>query len=213
MEDLTLTQNKILSYIIKYLSIERMPPTLEDMAVNFHYKSINAVKSHLRLIEKKGYIRIYPGKSRGIQVLKSITDAISEPVSSHNQIPIIGNIAAGVPILANQTGVETLNVPAGFFDPGEYFALHVTGDSMKNIGINIGDIAIIRHQSSVENGEIAAVIIEDEATLKRFFRYTDHVSLKSENFDFPDIVIPESDHCRIKIAGKLSGLLTKKITI
>ena len=211
MESLTSTQKKIFSYIINHLTREGIPPTLDDIAVNFQYKSINTVRSHLRLIAKKGYIRIYPGKSRGIQVLKSINDVIPEQLSCHNQIPIIGNIAAGAPILANQEEEGHLKVPNGFFDQGEYFALHVTGDSMKNIGVNIGDIAIVRHQSTVENGEVAAVILEDEATLKRFFKHADRIVLKSENPDFPDIVMPESDHCRIRIAGKLAGILTRKI--
>jgi len=84
---------------------------------------------------------------------------------------------------------------------------------MKNIGINIGDIAIVRHQNAVENGEVAVIILEDEATLKRFFKYSDRIVLKSENPDYPDIVMPESAHCRIRIAGKLAGLLTGKVGI
>ena len=154
---------------------------------------------------------MYPGKSRGIQVLKSLNDLIPDERSHENQIPVIGNIAVGEPTLANQNIEAFLKVPPGFFSPGEYFALHVTGDSMKNIGINIGDIAIIKNQSAVENGEVAAVILEDEATLKRFFKYTDRIVLESENQDYPDIVMPEAAHCRIRIAGKLAGILTGKV--
>ena len=211
MEALTSTQKTVFSYITKHLDSEGIPPTLDEIAVNFHYKSINSVRSHLRLIEKKGYIRVHPGKSRGIQVLKSLNYMRPEPLSCHDQIPIIGNIAAGAPILANQEAEDHLKLPTGFLGSGEYFALYVAGDSMKNIGINTGDIAIIRHQSMVENGEVAAVILENEATLKRFFKFADRVELQSENPDFPDIVIPESDYCHIKIAGKLTGLLTRKI--
>ena len=211
MQPLTSIQKNILGFINKHLYIEGIPPTLDEIAVNFKYKSINTVKGHLRLIEKKGFIRLYPGKSRGIQVLKSLNDLIPDGLPLENQIPVIGNIAAGEPILAEQNIETFLKVPPGFFSPGEYFALYVTGDSMKNININIGDIAIVRHQSAVENGEVSAVILEDEATLKRFFKYSDRIVLESENSDYPDIVIPESAHCRIRIAGKLAGILTGRV--
>jgi len=211
MGTLTATQKRIFAYIIKHLDKEGIPPTLDEIATNFQYKSINTVRDHLRLIAKKGYIKLHPGKSRGIQVLKSLNDMIPEQLSRHDQIPIIGKIAAGAPILATQEAGDHLKVPAGFLGSGEYFALRVSGDSMKNIGINTGDIAIIRHQSSVENGEVAAVILEDEATLKRFFKFADRVELQSENPNFHNIVIPESDCNYIRIAGKLTGLLTRKI--
>ncbi len=209
MEILTAIQKSILFYIIKHLDKEGIPPTLDEIATNFQYKSINTVRDHLRLIAKKGYLKVHPGKSRGIQVLKSTNDMILR--QRIDQIPIIGKIAAGAPILANQEAEDHLKVPIGFLSAGEYFALYVAGDSMKNIGINTGDIAIIRHQDIVENGEVAAVILEDEATLKRFFKYPDRVELQSENPDFSNIVIPKSDNSHIRIAGKLAGLLTRKI--
>lgn len=211
MKTLTSTQKRIFFYIIKHLDKEGLPPTLDEIAVNFKYKSINAVRDHLRLIAKKGYIKVHPGKSRGIQLLKALNDMMPEQLSGHDQIPIIGKIAAGAPIFACRGAEDHLKVPTDFLGSGEYFALHVSGDSMKNIGINTGDIAIIRHQSMVENGEVAAVILENEATLKRFFKFTDRVELQSENPDFPDIVIPKFHSCHIRIAGKLAGLLTRKI--
>ena len=211
MENLTSKQKNVFSYITKHIDKEGIPPTLDEIAINFQYKSINTVRGHLRLIAKKGYIKVHPGKSRGIQVLKSLNDMRPEQPSCHDQIPIIGKIAAGAPIFVNQEPEDHLKVPTGFLGSGEYFALQVTGDSMKNIGINTGDIAIIRHHSMVKNGEVAAVIIDNEATLKRFFKFADRVELQSENPDFPDIVIPKSDYSHIRIAGKLAGLLTRKI--
>jgi repressor LexA len=211
MGPLTAIQKSIFIYIIKHLEKEGIPPTLDEIAINFQYKSINTARDHLRLIAKKGHIKVHPGKSRGIQVLKSLKDIMPEQLACHEQIPIIGKIAAGIPILTNQEAEDHLKVPTDFFSSGDYFALRVSGDSMKNVNINTGDIAIIRHQDIVENGEIAAVILEDEATLKRFFKYTDRVELQSENQEFSSIVIPKSDNCRIRIAGKLAGLLTRKI--
>ena len=211
MGTLTATQISIFSYIISYLNKEGRPPTLDEIAIHFQYKSINAVRSHLRLIEKKGYIKIHPGKSRGIQIIKSLKAITPNEPISHHQIPIIGKIAAGDPIFAFQEAEDHLMVPAGFLGSGEYFALHVSGDSMKNIGIHTGDLAIIRHQNMVDNGQIAAVILENEATLKRFFKLTDRVELQSENPDFPNIVIPASENLYLRIVGKLAGLLTRKM--
>ncbi|OGR23073.1 MAG: repressor LexA [Desulfobacterales bacterium RIFOXYA12_FULL_46_15] len=136
---------------------------------------------------------------------------IANEPTSHHQIPIIGKIAAGKPIFAFQEAEDHLTIPTGFLDSGEYFALHVSGDSMKDIGIHTGDLAIIRQQDIVDNGEIAAVILENEATLKRFFKLTDRVELQSENPDFPNIVIPASENLQIRIVGKLAGLLTRKM--
>ncbi len=211
MGTLTATQISIFSYIISYLNKEGRPPTLDEIAIHFQYKSINTVRSHLRLIGKKGYIKVHPGKSRGIQIIKSLNGMIANEPTSHHQIPIIGKIAAGKPIFAFQEAEDHLTIPTGFLDSGEYFALHVSGDSMKDIGIHTGDLAIIRQQDIVDNGEIAAVILENEATLKRFFKLTDRVELQSENPDFPNIVIPASENLQIRIVGKLAGLLTRKM--
>ena len=211
MEPLTPTQNGIFSYILEHLNMEGIPPTLDEIASSFGYKSINAVRQNLHLIAKKGYIKVHRGKSRGIQVLKSIEN-ISQTHPSHGiQIPLIGKIAAGVPILAYQEVEDHLTVPASFLSSGHYFALRVTGESMKDIGIHTGDIAVIRHQNIVTNGEIAAVVLEDEATLKRFLKLPDRVVLKSENPAFPDIVLTETEGHQIRIEGKLVGLLTKMV--
>tara|TARA_B100000614_G_C14550769_1_gene493890 strand:- start:1275 stop:1910 length:636 start_codon:yes stop_codon:yes gene_type:complete len=211
MNSLTPIQESIFSYILKQLNTEGMPPTLDEIAAKFNYKSSNSVRDHLRLIAKKGYIKIHAGKSRGIQIIKSTNQVTYRNFTG--QIPIIGKIAAGSPILAHQETIDYLKLPGDFLRSGNYFALNITGDSMKNIGINTGDIAIIREQSMVENGEVAAVIIENEATLKRFFKYNDRVELRSENPDFPNIIVPQKDDCQIRIAGKLAGLLTRKIDV
>ncbi len=211
MGTLTSTQVSIFSYIISYLNKEGRPPTLDEIAIHFQYKSINTVRSHLRLIEKKGYIKIHPGKSRGIQILKSLESIIANKPTPHHQIPIVGKIAAGEPMFAFQESEDHLTIPIGFLGSGEYFALHVSGDSMKGIGIHTGDIAIIRQQDMVDNGQIAAVILENEATLKRFFNFSDRVELQSENPDFPNIVLPASKNLQLRIVGKLAGLLTRKM--
>jgi repressor LexA len=209
MAALTPTQSNIFSFILEHFNMDGIPPTLDEIASSFEYKSINTVRQHLRLIENKGYIKVHHGKSRGIQVLKSFKE--NPPIcSSHGiQIPLVGSIAAGIPITAIQEAKEHLMVPPGFLSPGEYFALRVTGESMKNVGIHTGDIVLIRCQNAVTNGEIAVVIIENEATLKRFFKYSDRILLQSENPDYPDIVFSKSNCCNLSVAGKLAGLLKK----
>lgn len=211
MAALTPTQSNIFSFILEHVDMDGIPPTLDEIATGFGYKSINAVRQHLRLIAKKGYIKVHRGKSRGIQVLKAIEDNQQIHSSYGIKIPLIGKIAAGRPILACQEGEDHLTVPDSFLSSGNYFALRVSGESMKNIGIHTGDIAVIKHQNIVSNGEIAAVVLEDEATLKRFFKFSDRVVLKSENPAFPEIVFTKSEGYHIRVAGKLVGLLTKMV--
>lgn len=211
MEALTPKQKDVFNYIKKQIDSEGIPPTLDEIALHFEYKSINTVRGHLRLISNKGYIKVLPNKSRGIQILKSNDTIISDQLFCDDKIPILGKIAAGVPIFANQETEDHLKLPVGFLSTGNHFALQISGDSMKDIGINTGDIAIIRHQNMVENGEVAAVILEDEATLKRFFKYPDRIVLKSENSKFSDISVSIDEYLNVRIVGKLVGLITRKI--
>jgi repressor LexA len=148
---------------------------------------------------------VHRGKSRGIQILK-LTDT---PHPIVTLIPLLGQIAAGPPIFAIQDVVEHISVPTGFLGSGAYFALHVSGESMKDVGINHGDIAIIRYQDTVQDGEIAAVILENDATLKRFYRHADRIVLRSENSAFQDLVVQQNDCLQVRIAGKLTGLLKR----
>ena len=125
------------------------------------------------------------------------------------RIPLLGKIAAGTPLLASENGEESLSLPCGFLRSGDYFALKVSGDSMKDAGINSGDIAVVRRQNAVDNGDVAAVVIEDEATLKHFFQFSDRMVLKSANPLFPDLVYSRSAYKQIHLAGKLACLLKR----
>lgn len=211
METLTPKQKDVFNYIKKQIDSEGFPPTLDEIALHFKYKSINTVREHLRLISNKGYIKVFPNKSRGIQILKPNDTIILDQLFCDDKIPIFGKIAAGVPIFANQETEDHLKLPVGFLSPGNHCALQISGDSMRDVGINTGDIAIIRHQNMVENGEVAAVILEDEATLKRFFKYPDSIVLKSENSELSDISFSIDEYLNVRIVGKLVGLITRKI--
>jgi repressor LexA len=158
----------------------------------------------LVLIEKKGYIRLDFGKARGIQLASSPAPAIRQQDDS---IPLLGNIAAGIPIWAEQNFEDHLPIPPALFGGGELFALHVRGDSMTGAGIRNGDIAVIQRQDGVENGEIAAVLIEQEATLKRVYLSSNSLVLKADNPAFEDLKYAKGKSDLIRILGRYQGIV------
>lgn len=180
-----------------------MPPTHDEIAKEFGYRSSFSVRQHLRLIHKKGYIDLYPGKSRGIRV-RSETARISGGLV---EIPMVGHIAAGRPILAQQNIEDRIMISADLFPRGTLFVLRVEGESMVNVGIRSGDLAVIRQQEVVENGEIAAVLLDDEATLKRFYHHRNHVRLKAENDQMADIRLENRPEMPLRILGLYVGLI------
>jgi repressor LexA len=200
---LTLSQRKILDYILARVEKEGMPPTHDEIAEEFGYRSSFSVREHLRLIRNKGYIDLYPGKSRGIRVR---TEPTTDPVEVI-QIPIVGRIAAGLPLLAEEQIEGRISISADLFSSGMLFVLRVAGDSMVNVGIRSGDMAVIRQQTMVENGEIAAVLLHDEATLKRFYLRKNHVCLKAENDHVADIRVENRPDAQVRILGLYVGLI------
>jgi len=171
---------------------------------HFGFGSLNAVRSHLALIEKKGYIRLNCGKARGIQLASLPVSVLRQ---QENFIPLLGSIAAGAPIWAEQNFEEHLPIPPSLFGGGELFALHVFGDSMTGAGIRNGDIAVIKKQECVENGEIAAVLIEKEVTLKRVYLSSKSLVLKSENPAFEDLKFTAGKSDLIRILGRYRGIV------
>ncbi len=178
------------------------PPTQEEICNHFKFRSTTAVRSHLLLIERKGYIRLIPGKARGIQLTSTPYD-----LAEQKEIPLLGKIAAGIPLWAEQNIESHLPIPPSLFGNGDIFAVRVLGDSMTGIGIRNGDIAVIQRSDSVENGEIAAVLIENEATLKRVYLTPISLILKSENPAFKDLVYAVSDNVIIRILGHYRGII------
>ena len=204
MKGLTEKQSKILGFIGEWQTNNGHPPTQAEICGHFGFGSLNTVRNHLQLIEKKGYLRLNSGKARGIQLTRLPTTVIRQQEIS---IPLLGRIAAGLPILAEQNLEGYLPVPPAFFGGGEVFALHVHGDSMIGAGINNGDIAVIKRTDRVENGEIAAVLIEQEATLKRVYFSPESLVLKSENPALADITY-DMDKCDfIRILGRYQGII------
>jgi repressor LexA len=204
VKSLTDKQSKIYEFIVAWQKDNGYPPTQAEMRDYFGFGSLNAVRSHLVLIEKKGYIRLNSGKARGIQLALSPAPVFRQQEDS---IPLLGSIAAGVPIWAEQNFENHLPIPPALFGGGELFALHVLGDSMTGAGIRNGDIAVIQKRDCVENGEIAAVLIDQEATLKRVYLSSESLVLKSENPAFEDLKYATGKSDPIRILGHYQGIV------
>ncbi len=204
MKSLTEKQSKVYEFITKWQMDNGYPPTHDEIRDHFDFGSLNAVRSHLVLIEKKGYIRLNYGKARGIHLTALSAQIIQRQDDS---IPLLGNIAAGIPIWAEQNIEGHLPIAPALFGDGELFALHVRGDSMVGVGIRNGDIAVIQKQKFVENGEIAAVLIEQEATLKRVYFSSNSLLLKADNPAYEDLKYYKGTRDLIHILGRYRGIV------
>jgi len=202
METLTERQSGILEYLKENIR-EGKIPSFREIAYQFRFRGIKAVSDHLDALERKGYIRRDRGKARSIEVLglRQLDPLI---------LPVIGRIAAGSPILAEENIEGTIAVDRTWVRDKNSFVLKVQGDSMIGAGILDGDYAVIRQDYSAENGTIVAVMIDEEVTLKRFYKETDQITLKPENEFMEPIKIKRGD-ARIKIIGKLIGIYRRVI--
>ncbi|MFH1137760.1 MAG: transcriptional repressor LexA [Pseudomonadota bacterium] len=201
---MTPRQQEILAFIRDFQEQTGAPPTQGEIAAFFGLKSVHGVRQHLKLMRKKGYLHLIPGKARGIRLT---SPAHAETEAGVREIPLVGRIAAGRPVLAVEDVQEHLKVDAGLFPGTDLFALRVQGDSMIQAGIVEGDIAVINRQGQVDHGDIAAVIIDEEATLKRVKYEPGSVRLKAENDRYQDIVITSQDGVNVHIAGRFIGLI------
>jgi repressor LexA len=174
---LTKRQQEIFDFVKRYAGEHGYPPTVRDIGKAIGLTSSSTVHAHLANLEKLGVLRRDPTKPRAIEVLVDKAKAAARPTG----LPVVGQVAAGQPILAEENIEEYVEVPS--FAGGEEgeFVLRVKGDSMKDIGIFEGDHVIVRRQDTARNGEIVVALVGEEATVKRFFREEDHVRLQPEN--------------------------------
>jgi repressor LexA len=222
MKKLTDKQEQIFEFMKRAILEAGFPPTVREIGDEFGMTAKGAY-DHIKAIEKKGYIRCSKNKSRAIEIVKyaaaagneseliagiddidldvNINAFSNEASAASLMVPLVGRIAAGVPITAAENIDEYLPFPKDSFGSGPFFALKVSGDSMIDAGILDGDIAIIRMQTNADNGDIIAAVIEDEATLKIFKKMKTGIQLHPANEKFKPI-IPES----LQIAGKLAGI-------
>ncbi len=200
---LTDRQAEVLSFVETRLRVAGVCPTLEDIRHHFGFNSINAGREHLRLIQQKGYLEREFGKPRAIRMTGSLPRQKADVV----RVPLLGRIAAGEPQSAIEDILDVLLLPRQQFGGDKLFALRVRGDSMIGAGILDGDIAVLDPDREPIDGSIAAVVIDEEATLKRLYRSKEGLRLVGENPAFVDINIPRARLHSIRVAGIYVGLI------
>src|SRR4051812_25610472 len=201
--DLTKRQQEIFDFIKKYTAKTGYPPTVRDIGKAVGLASSSTVHAHLANLEKIGLLRRDPSKPRAIELLDRAADSVKSLVKP-NGLPLVGHVAAGQPVLAEENIEEYVDVPgvAGGED-GEYL-LRVRGDSMMNAGILEGDFVVVRPQDTATDGDIVVALVGEEATVKRFFREDDHVRLQPENPAMEPIRSKE-----VRVLGQVVGLMRK----
>ena len=192
---LTDRQNQIFSYIQKRIRQDGYPPTIREIGGQFGF-SEKAAYDHLNALQKKEYIKREPGKPRAIAIMGEMPQDIIE-------IPIYGRVAAGEPLLASQNIEDTLPIPTRMANTHDCFALRIIGYSMIGVGILEGDFVIVRAQSDADPGDIVVALLEDEATVKRFYPEGDRIRLQPEN---PSIAPSVVDADIVQILGKVIGV-------
>ena len=196
---ITQKQSEILEYIKSQILNKGYPPSVRDICSAVNLKSTSSVHSHLETLEKNGYIRRDPTKPRTIEI---IDDNFNLTRREMVNVPVLGQVAAGEPILAVDNITGYFPIPSEFMPNEETFILTVKGDSMINIGIYNGDQIVVEKCNTAENGEIIVALLDDSATVKRFYKENGHIRLQPEN-DFMDPIIV--DDCMI--LGKVIGLM------
>lgn len=230
--DITTKQKRILEFIINSLQTRYRCPSVREIGDYVGLRSTATVQNHLDALERFGYIKRDPNKNRSITVTnmeifiqpeqpsqpaltsntKEIADevTVSEPFeflgATLRQVPLIGQVQAGMPVTAIQNQEMTLPLPVELIGNSECYLLRVRGESMVNAGIYEGDLLIVRHQSTANNGDIVVARIEEEATVKRFYRETKRIRLEPENDNFEPIY---TDNCLIE--GKVIGLIRDRM--
>lgn len=222
MEGLKERERRILLYMKDQIKAKGYPPTVREICQELHIKSTSTTHKDIANLEKKGYIRKDPSKPRALMIMdpdslpespgSTVTNTgpggITVPMARENaqvvDIPIVGRIAAGTPILADQNVEDTFPVPARFVSKGTHFMLNVRGDSMIEAGIHDGDLILVEQQSVARNGDIVVAMVngmESEATVKTFYKESDHIRLQPENAAMEPIRVKD-----VTILGKVRGV-------
>ena len=202
MNRLTSRQEQILNYIREYLAETGFPPTRSEIAQEMGFKSPNAAEEHLRALARKGAIEMLPGTSRGIRL----------PISEQLGLPIVGQVAAGSPILAEESIDDYCDIPRDLFSPRADYLLAVKGTSMIDVGIYEDDLLAVHKTDQARNGDIVVARVDDEVTVKRLetSRSKQKVTLIAENPDFDPIVVDLRDRA-FAIEGISVGVIRRKI--
>lgn len=195
---ITAKQQEILSYIKDEILKRGYPPAVREICEAVNLKSTSSVHSHLETLEKNGYIRRDPTKPRAIEICDDSFQMVRTEMVS---IPVVGQVAAGQPILAEENIDSYFPIPAEYVPRGESFILNVKGDSMINAGIFSGDQIFVNSCDTARNGEIVVALINDSATVKTFYKEDGHIRLQPENDDMDPIIVNDC-----QILGKVYGV-------
>lgn len=194
---LTEIQKSILDFLIDQIKGRGIPPTLADVANHFGYKNRATVQQHFAAIGRKGYIKINPKLSRGVEL--TLEDKYFVPK------PILGEVAAGNPLIIYPDAIDTIKLPTIAKMPQDSFLLRVKGDSLKDAYIFSGDIVIVNPNLEAKNGQIVVAILDDAAVVKRFYKKRSEIELVSENPEYKPIVI-DKKHASFKVVGIVVGI-------
>ena len=205
-------EKAILKFIEKQINLNGYPPSVREIGKAVDLKSTATVHGYIASLEEKGYIKKESQKGRTLKLLKGgaiegQTSTFDKEVYSSKEmvdVPVIGKITAGEPILAVENVTDTFPIPLDFVGTGESFMLTVRGESMIEAGILDGDYILVRKQNTAHNGEIVVALIGDEATVKTFYKEKDHIRLQPENSTLDPIIVPTC-----QILGKVSGVFRK----
>ena len=197
--DFSAKQKEILEYIKHQILEKGYPPAVREICAAVHLKSTSSVHSHLETLERNGYIRRDPTKPRTIEI---IDDEFALTRREMTNIPVVGTVTAGEPILAQENIIDYFPIPVEMLPNAPTFMLKVRGESMVNAGIYDGDSVIVKQQPTADNGDIVVALVEDSATVKRFYKEDGHYRLQPENDAMDPIIVD-----RVDILGKVIGLI------
>jgi repressor LexA len=203
MQELTERQRQVLDFIKEQVREKGYPPSVREIGDAVGLRSSSTVHGHLKRLESKGYIRRDPTKPRAIEILDDEM-AESQIIEDLIAVPVVGNVTAGQPILAVENVEDYFPLPRDFASDEAAFMLRIQGDSMIEAGILDGDYVVVRQQPNAENGDIVVALLEDEATVKRFFKEPDHIRLQPENPIYDPIITTDA-----QILGKVIGVLRR----
>lgn len=191
-------QQEILEYIKDEILHKGYPPAVREICQAVNLKSTSSVHSHLETLEKNGYIRRDPTKPRAIEIMD---DTFNLNWREMVNVPILGNVAAGEPLFAEENIEDYFPIPAEMVPNSEVFMLHVRGESMINVGILDGDNVLVQQQSTAKDGEMVVALVEDSATVKTFYKEDGYIRLQPENDTMEPIIVPDC-----QILGKVFGI-------
>lgn len=192
-------QQEILDFLKDEILNHGYPPTVREICEAVNLKSTSSVHSHLETLEKNGYIHRDPTKPRAIEIVDDSFNLTRREIAN---VPIVGQVAAGVPILAVQNIENYFPIPAEYMPGNPSFMLRVKGSSMINIGINDGDLVLVEEKNTADNGDVVVALIDDSATVKTFYKEKGYVRLQPENDTMDPIIVQDN----LQILGRVFGV-------